>query len=150
MNQLLQVVAGVVFVLLWLIYVGQLVSVVNLSLAQRLGLQEQPDNIDPIYSRDAAGTARWDLVSMWTLPAAGILMLIDHSWWPYLALIGGSVFVDTGGRQAIKLLGYRREDVRVGTVQDVRRALGVYALFVIVGGVAITLAIIEVSLPRRI
>jgi hypothetical protein len=140
----MQVVAGVVFVLLWVIYAGQLVSVVNLPLAQRLGFQEKPENVDALYRRDTSGTARWDLLSMWTLPVAGILMLINHSWWPYLALIGGGVYVDTGGRQAIKLLGYRSEGVRVGTQHNVRRALGVYALFVIVGGIAMALALVEV------
>ena len=141
----MQIAAAVIFMFMWVIYIGQVVSVVNLRLAQQLGLQETPDTIDPIYGRDTAGTARWDLVSMWTLPAAGILMLTDNSWWPYLALIGGAVYIDTGGRQAIKLLGYRNEGVRVGTNQAVRRALTVYAVFLIVGLIAIVAALLEVD-----
>lgn len=136
---------GILFLLLWIIYIGQIISVINLPLAQQLGLQEQPDTIDPVYARDAAGTARWDLLSMWTLPLAGLLMLIDSSWWPYIALIGGAIYVDTGGRQGIKLLGYRNEGVRVGTSQAVNLALGVYALFLFVGLLAIILALVEVA-----
>ena len=141
----MQTVTALLALLMWPIYLGQWISVVDLPLARRLGLQEQPDTIDPIYARDTAGTARWDLLSMWTLPVAGVLMLIDGAWWPYLALIGGAVYLDTGGRQAIKLLGYRTEGVRVGTSQAVRRALGVYAVFVILGSIAIAMALIEID-----
>ena len=141
----MQTVGAVLALLMWPIYLGQLISVIDLPLAQRLGLQEQSDTIDPIYARDTAGTARWDLLSMWTLPVAGILMLIDSAWWPYLALIGGAVYLDTGGRQGIKLLGYRKEAVRVGTSQAVRLALGVYAAFVILGAIIIAIALIEID-----
>ncbi len=141
----MQTVVAVLALLMWPIYLGQIVSVVNLPLARRLGLQEPPATIDPIYARDTAGTARWDVLSMWTLPAAGILMLVDNDWWPYLALIGGAVYLDTGGRQAIKLLGYRQEGVRVGTSQAVRLALAVYAVFVIVGAIVISIALIEID-----
>ena len=141
----MRIAGAVIFMLMWIIYIGQVISVVNLPLAQRLGLQEQPDTIDPIYARDAAGTARWDLLAMWTLPVAGILMLVDSAWWPYLALIGGAVYVDTGGRQGIKLLGYRNERVRVGTSQAVNLAFGVYALFLVVGLLAVIVALVEVA-----
>ena len=124
---------GILFLSMWVVYLGQVVSVINLPLAQRLGLQEQPDTVDPVYASDAAGTARWDLLSMWTLPLAGLLMLLDSSWWPHLALIGGAVYVDTGGRQGIKLLGYRGEGVRVGSSQAVNLAFGVYGLFLAAG-----------------
>ncbi len=136
---------GILFLLMWVVYLGQVVSVINLPLAQRLGLQEQPDTVDPVYARDAAGTARWDLLSMWTLPLAGLLMLLDSSWWPHLALIGGAVYVDTGGRQGIKLLGYRREGVRVGSSQAVDLAFGVYALFLVLGLLAIIVALFELA-----
>ena len=141
----MQTVGAVLFTSMWVIYLGQVVSVVDLPLARRLGLQEPADTIDAVYARDAAGTARWDLLSMWTLPAAGVLMFVDNPWWPYLALIGGAVYVDTGGRQAVKLLGYQREGVRVGTPQAVRLAPVVYALFVILGLLALGLGLVEVD-----
>ena len=141
----MQTVGAVLALLMWPIYLGQIVSVVDLPLAQRLGLQGLADTIDPIYARDTAGTARWDVLSMWTLPVAGILMLIDSAWWPYVALIGGAIYLDTGGRQGIKLFGYRSEGVRVGTRQAVRRALAVYAVFVILGAMSIVIALIDID-----
>ncbi len=141
----MRVAGGVLFMLLWLIYIGQVISVVNLPLARRLGLQEPAETIDAVYARDTAGTARWDLLAMWTLPAAGVLLLTDNSWWAHLALIGGAVYLDTGGRQAIKLLGYRREGVRVGDDQAVRLAFAVYVLFLAVGGVAIASGLVALD-----
>ena len=55
----MRVAGGVLFMLLWLIYIGQVISVVNLPLARRLGLQEPAETIDAVYARDTAGTARW-------------------------------------------------------------------------------------------
>lgn len=140
----MQTAVGVVFVVLWLVYVGQLVSSVNFRLAQRLGLQEKAEEVDPLFSRLELGTARWDVLSLWTVPVAGVLMLMDHSWWPYLALIGGGVFVDAGGREAVKLLGLRGHGVRVGARSDFRLAMGVFTLLAMVGGIAIATALAEV------
>ncbi len=121
------------FSLYWLIYLGQVISVANLTLARRLGLQEGADTTDTQYQRDTAYTARWDVLSMWALPLGGTLMLFGHPFWPYLALIGGALYLDTGARQYLKLAGLGAEGVRVGTRQNVRLALSVYVSFAAVG-----------------
>ena len=100
--------------------VGQLVSAVNFRFAQNLGLQEKNETTDPLYRRLELNTARWDLVVLWTLPAAGILMLIDHSWWPYLALVAGGVSVDTAGREAAKVVGLAKHGLKTGSEVEKR------------------------------
>jgi hypothetical protein len=141
----MKIVVGSVCALLWLVYVGQFISSVNFPLAQRLGLQEKADDTDALASRLELGTARWDLLSLWTLPVACILLLMDHSWWPYMALIGGGVYVDTGGREAVKWLGLRSRGVRVGTPQEFRLAMGLFMFLVAVGAITIVLALVEVA-----
>jgi len=114
-------VTGFVCVLFGLVcVVGQLISVVNFPFAQKLGLQEKNETTDLIYRRLEHNTARWDLVVLWTLPAAGILMLIDHSWWPYLTLIAGGICVDTSGREIAKVLGLGRQGVKTGSEVEKR------------------------------
>jgi hypothetical protein len=142
-----RIILGIVFVLWWLLYLGQLVSVVNLPLAQRLGLQEKPGSVDSLVTRLELGTARWDLVSLWVLPMAGILMLIDHGWWPVFALVGGGIFVDAGGREAVKLSALRQHGVPIGTPKELRLAMVVYAVLVIVGGLGIGAGLVEISTP---
>jgi len=46
----MRIVAGILFSALELIYAGQIISVINFRLAQRLGLQGKPENIDPLAS----------------------------------------------------------------------------------------------------
>lgn len=130
---MLETMLGVLFSFYWLIYVGQIISVADLALARRLGLQEDADTTDVQYQRDTAYTARWDALCMWVLPLGGTLMLLDLQIWPYLALTGGALYLDTGARQYLKLSGLKAEGVRVGTRLNVRLALSVYVSFVAVG-----------------
>ena len=129
----------------WPIYAGQLVSVVDLRLAQRLGLQEAPDGVDRLFTRLELWTARWDLLWLWTLPTAGILMLVDHSWWPYAAMIGGSAYLDTGGREGAKVLALRREGVRTGSRSEQRLMLALFASFVVVGALGVVTGLAEAT-----
>lgn len=133
----MRIAVGILCLALWLGYIGQLISVVNLRLAQRLGLQEKPDGVDPLYVTLELWTARWDLWWVWTLPAAGILMLMDHAWWPYAAMIGGGAYVDTGGREAAKVLGLRQQSVRTGTPAEQRTGMILFGSFLVIGGLAI-------------
>jgi hypothetical protein len=115
-------------------FVGQFVSTVDFSLAQGLGLQEKDDGTEPLYRRLERSTARWDLFVLWTLPAAGVLMLVGHPWWPYLALVAGGVHVDTAGREAAKALGLRRHGVKTGSEKEMRLYFSFLGLMALIGG----------------
>jgi hypothetical protein len=116
-----------------IVLVGQLISAIDYSLAQRLGLQESDEQTDPLHRRLELSTARWDLLVLWTLPLAGVAMLIDAHWWPWVALIAGGAYVDAGGREASKLLALRSEGVRIGTEHESRMGLGFLALMAALG-----------------
>ncbi len=127
-----------------LLYVGQIISAANFSLAQRLGLQESPDHADPLFNHLELWTARWDVWSLWTLPAAGILMLIDHWLWPYAAMIGGGAFVDAGGREAAKIFGLKEQGVRVGSQREFLVAMAAYIYLIATGCLSIGFGLFEV------
>lgn len=79
---------GIVALAVGLVVVtGQLISTLDFARAQRLGLQERDEETDPLHRRLELNTARWDLFVLWTLPLAGVAMLIDASWWSWVALI---------------------------------------------------------------
>lgn len=132
---------GILSAMAWMLYAGQIISAVNFKLAQRWGLQESSDGTDALASHLELWTARWDLAWLWTLPMAGTLMLVDHIWWPYAAMIGGAAAIDTGGREAVKVVGLRRRGVRVGTVGRRRLATGVYVYLIAVGALTILAAV---------
>ena len=124
---------------------GQLISVLDFELAQRLGLQEKDGGTDPLFRHLELNTARWDLFVLWTLPLAGIGMLIDATWWPWAALIAGGAYVDAGGREVFKLLALRTEGVPVGTGRETRLGLGFLTLMVAVGIALIVHALVVLS-----
>ena len=140
----MRIFVGILGLAAWILYVGQIISVANFGLAQRLGLQESSDSADPLSGHLELWAARWDLWWLWTLPAAGILMLLDHPWWPYAAMIGGGAFVDTGGREAAKNLGLRQQSVRIGSRGQQWLAMSVYIYFIVTGGLAIAASLIEI------
>jgi hypothetical protein len=139
-----RIIFGIMCLIAGLLYLGQLISVANVRLAQGLGLQESPEHTDPLSSHLELWTARWDLWVLWTLPAAGILMLIEHWAWPYAAMIGGGAFVDAGGREAAKVLGLKDQDVRVGSQREFRIAMAVYVYLVAAGFLSIGIGLFEV------
>ena len=141
----MRVVLAICCLAAWCLYLGQLLSVIDFKMAQRLGLQERPATTDPIIEPLELWTARWDLCWLWTLPAAGILMLIDHAWWPLAAMIGGGAFVDTGGREAAKNLGLRQHGVQTGSPGENRIVIAVYVYLIAVGMLAIVAGLFEMT-----
>jgi hypothetical protein len=134
---LMTLLLGVICLVAAVGFATQAVSAVDFARAQRLGFQEMPDNVDPLYGRLEHNTARWDLLTLWTLPLAGLLILLGLAWWPYLGLIGGGVYLDAGGREAAKVLALRAEGVRTGTALDQRLAIAVFGYMILAGLVMI-------------
>lgn len=98
-----------------ILYVGQLISSANFSLAQKLGLQEDPAETDLLLQRAERYTAYWDLVTLGWMPLSGILMVLNSSMWPFVALMGGAIYLDAAGREAAKFLSFKHEGIRMGT-----------------------------------
>lgn len=127
------------------LYLAQVISSINFKLAQRLGIQENPKVTDEILQRSERYTAYWDLVTLGWLPLAGVLMIIDHNWWPIVALIGGAIYLDTSGREAAKHISFRREGVRAGTEKQKSVFFGSYMLMAIIGVVLIAYSVKELA-----
>lgn len=128
------VAAGAASLLVGLIGLGgQAISVANWPLAQKLGLQESTEDTEPLFRRLERNTALWDLVSWWTLPAAGALMLVGNAWWPLLAVFAGGIYFDTAGREIAKLGALEREGVQTGTQKDRRVRLCFFVVTAVVG-----------------
>ena len=135
---------GILCLVALLLYVGQAISVANFSLAQRFGLQESPKHTDPIFNHLELWTARWDLWVLWTLPAAGILMWLDHWLWPFAAIIGGGAFVDAGGREAAKVFGLKGKGVRIGSRREFFAAIAAYVYLIVAGFLSVGIGLFEI------
>jgi hypothetical protein len=123
------------------LYLAQVISSLNFPLAQRLGIQEQPETADALLQRSERYTAYWDLVTLLWLPFAGVLMVTDHPWWPVMSLFAGAIYFDTAGREAAKNLSFRHQGVNTGTRNEQRVFFASYLLMAIIAIIDIALSI---------
>jgi len=124
-----------------LLYVGQIISSVNFPYAQKLGLQENPTETDPLLQRAEKYTAYWDLVTLVWLPLSGILMVLNNSAWPLFALFGGAIYLDTAGREAAKILSFKHEGIRIGASKQRRLFFSTYIIMASLAIIVVTYSV---------
>ena len=124
-----------------LAYIGQLISVFWPSTAARLGLTEAESEVDAAFYADGLGEAYWDIATLWTLPTAGVLMLLDSNLWPIFGLVGGGAYFYFSGRGIAVRLVMKRRMIRIGG----RRSVCIGMFFLAVWGL-VALATIAVSI----
>lgn len=132
-----QILGWILLVFPGILYLGQIISSIDFSLAQKLGLQEAPEMTDPLLQRAERYAAYWDLVSMVWLPVAGFLMIIDHSLWPLVGFFGAAVYLDAAGREAVKMLSFKHEGIRIGPETQHRLFFSTYLIMAVLGMVVI-------------
>ena len=72
---------------------GQVVTWLAPEAATRLSLTEAEDAVDAVYWADLRGEARWDAITLWTLPLAGLLLVVGHQAWAWLGLFAAGIYV---------------------------------------------------------
>ena len=65
-----------------------------ISIAEKLGLSEPENEMDEtLYVIETRAQGLVDLLLTWTLPLAGLLLILEHRLWPALALTGGGIYL---------------------------------------------------------
>ena len=96
-------------------YFGQVITAFWPDTAARLGLTEPESEVDPAIFADVRGEAIWDTVILWTLPVAGVLLILNSSLWPYFGLVGGGMYLYFAGRGIVVRKEMQRHSIRIGT-----------------------------------
>ncbi|RKZ00446.1 MAG: hypothetical protein DRQ13_00425 [Ignavibacteriae bacterium] len=109
---------------------GQVLSTLTPKFAEKLGLIEPEADIDPAFYADACGEAKWDSMTLWTLPLAGIFIILNSPLWIYFGMFGGSMYLYFAGRAIFTRLELRRHGVRIGKPE----LLKIYFIFVTLWG----------------
>lgn len=135
----------VVTVLALLAWGGQTLTWFDRPLAERLGLTERRDDVDPVYLADIDGEAAWDALSLWPMAVAGVLLAAGVSWWAYFGLAGGSVFVYFAGRGLTTRRRLERHGARIGGPSNVRGAWIALPAWGAIGASTIALAIADLT-----
>ena len=117
----MDVLLGVVLLVLGLIcWGGQSFNWLAPETAVRLGLTEAETAVEPVFWVDTRAEAAWDSLTVWPLPVAGLLLLLDVSAWAHLGLVGGGIYLYFSGRGVFQRLAMQRRGMRIGSDASVR------------------------------
>ena len=119
-------------------YFGQVITAFWPDTAARLGLTEPESEVDPAFFADVRGEAFWDTAILWTLPVAGVLLILNSSLWPYFGLVGGGMYLYFAGRGIVVRKEMQRHSIRIGTDD----ALKVAYIFLTLWGLAAVITIV--------
>jgi hypothetical protein len=144
MNQIWGIVLIIFGLPAWL---GQTIALLSPKIAQKLSLTETKADVDPAFWADVRGEALWDTLTLWILPAAGILLLLNSSTWVYLGLVGGGMYLYFAGRGIFQRLSMQRRNIRIGSPKSLQGVYVFLSLWGIVALVTIIMAIAAVSVP---
>jgi len=127
------------------LYLAQIISSVNFQLAQKLGIQENPEDTDELVQTSERYTAYWDLLTLVWLPLSGALMITNHAWWPVMSLFGSAIYLDTAGREAAKNLSFRHEGLKAGTIKQQKVFFASYIVMALIALLVIAYSIASLS-----
>lgn len=131
------------FILGWL---GQAIVALWPKAGERLGLSEPQSDVDPTFFVDIRGEALWDAMSIWPMPVAGILLLLNHPAWAYFGLIGGGMYVYFAGRGIVVRLAMQRHGVRIGKPGMLTVCYAFLTLYELIGVITIVMAVAALPL----
>lgn len=119
-------------------WLGQTITTLFPQLAVKLELTERETDVDSTFYADVRGEAIWDMLILWILPVAGILLMLDNSLWVYFGLVGGGMYLYFAGRGIVVRFSMKRRGIRIGNP----KALSVVYVFLILSGLVAVITII--------
>lgn len=127
----MDVIWGILLIVFGLLaWLGQLLSALTPKVAGKLNLIELESDVDKAFYADTLGEAKWDSITLWTLPFAGILLILNDALWVYYGIIGGSMYLYFAGRAILTRIELKRNGVRIGKPE----LLKTYYIFVAIWG----------------
>ena len=144
----MNIVWGAILVIISLIgWLGQIISALSPTVATKLGVTEPEADVDPAFYADGRGEAIWDALILWTLPVAGILLILNSPWWPYFGLVGGGMYLYFAGRGIAVRLVMQRRGIRIGKPETLNVAYVFLALWGLVAIITIIMAVAALPFP---
>jgi hypothetical protein len=144
----MNIIWGIILILftLLLCWLGQVINATSPALAAKLGLSEPESDVDPIFFLDGRAEAIWDALILWTLPVAGILLLLDNPSWAYFGLVGGGMYLYFAGRGLIARRVFHQHEVAIGKPETMKLYNGVLIVWGLIGLVTIIMAVAALPL----
>lgn len=118
------------------------------KVAASLGLTEPESDVDPTFYADVRGEAIWDTMILWTLPVAGLLLILNISLWAYFGLAGGGMYLYFAGRGILTRLAMKRRGIRIGKPETLKAYYLFLSLWGLIAVVTIIMAVAALPLPK--
>ena len=140
---------GVILIVFTLVvcWLGQTISALSPKLAVKLGLTERESEVDSTFYADVRGEAIWDSLVLWTLPAAGIMLILNNGLWAYFGLVGGGSYLYFAGRGITTRLVMQRRGIQIGAPGTLKLFYAFLVLWAVIAIVTIIMAISALPLP---
>ncbi len=95
-------------------WIGQIIIALSPKVATKIRIAEKESDVDPTFFADMRGEAIWGALSLWTLPIAGILLIINNALWTYFGLVGGGMYLYFVGRGIASRLTMQHRGIHIG------------------------------------
>ena len=143
----MNIIWGIVVTIISLIgWLGQIIALFSPKLAVKFGVTEPETDVDPTFYADVRGEALWDTMTLWTLPAAGILLILDSQWWVYFGLVGGAMYLYFAGRGIVTRLAMQRRSISIGKPGTLKIVYLFLTIWGIIGILTIIMAVTAMPL----
>ena len=83
---------------------------------------------------------------MWTLPVAGVLLVLNNPVWVYFGLVGGGMYLYFAGRGIVVRRVMQRRGIRVGMPETLKVAYVFLALWGLAAVITIVMALAALPL----
>ena len=127
-------------------WIGQIIIAFTPKIAEKIKIIEPKSYMDPTFFLDMHGTAIWDAISLWTLPLAGILLILNNTLWTYFGLIGGGMYLYFVGRGIASCLTMQRHGIKIGRSKKLKVKYMILTLWGFIAIVTIIMAIATLTL----
>ncbi len=138
---------AVLIIFTLLAWLGQALTVFSPTVSASLGLSEPESDVDPTFFVDVRAEAIWDTIILWTLPLAGILLILNNPWWAYFGLAGGGMYLYFAGRGIAVRLAMQKRGIRIGKPENLKLAYVALTLWGLIAVVTIVMAVAALPLP---
>ena len=127
-------------------WIGQFIIALSPKVAVKIRIAEPESDVDPTFFADMRGEAIWGALSLWTLPIAGILLIINNALWTYFGLVGGGIYLYFAGRGIASRLTMQRHGIHIGKTKNLKLNYLILTLWGLIAIVTIIMAVATLTL----
>lgn len=141
----MNIIWGIILVSITLkVWIGQIIIAFFPKIAKKINIIES--NVDKTFFLVLRGEAIWDALTLWILPLAGILLILNNSLWTYFGLIGGGMYLYFAGRSLASNFTLHHNGINIGKSKKLKNKLIILTLWGVMSVVTIIIALLELSM----